>query len=126
MFSTQPTPAHMLHSPSPTATPASYLSHAFELPKQRYVGLLACQRDPLLHQLRSRVVSCEQSVPATPVAAKKGKKAANAEAPAVPQLWEIQLEDTVLFPEVGSLIAFAILNQCLIGWCHSTGWWTTW
>ena len=99
MFSTQPTPAHLLHSP--TATPSSYLSHNFELPKQRYVGLLACQRDPLLHTLRSRVVSCEKSVPAAMTVAKKGKKSANAETPAAAQeLWEVQLEDTVLFPEV--------------------------
>lgn len=90
MFSTQPTPPHML----PTATPASYLDMRFELPERRYVGLLACQRDPLLFKYTTKVIRCDKKKqePAAAAAPKKGKKV---EAVAEPECWEIELEDTV-------------------------------
>jgi len=43
MFSTPPTPPHLLQAP-PTTTPATYLDSKIELPTRRYVGMLACQR----------------------------------------------------------------------------------
>lgn len=108
MFSTQPTPPS-----SPHCSPPSYLSFTFELPRRRYVGMLACQRtvpgtsrsstlltaptptgDPLLHQLTTRVVSCSKRALAAPAPASKGKKSKAVVEEAQPDEWEIELEDT--------------------------------
>lgn len=72
------------------------------------VGLLACQQDSYLTKLRTSVVSCTEYAPppaATPTngGGKKQKKNATAAAPAAPakKQYEVELEDTVLFPEGG-------------------------
>ncbi|KIM46230.1 hypothetical protein M413DRAFT_23991 [Hebeloma cylindrosporum] len=64
------------------------------------VGLLACQRDPLLRTLETTVVSVSVSQP-PPVLGKKTKKAVLA--PEVPNepLLHVLLHDTVIFPEGG-------------------------
>ncbi|KAM0791549.1 hypothetical protein ACM66B_005997 [Microbotryomycetes sp. NB124-2] len=109
MFGTQATPPHLLPSKA-TGTPSDYLVHDFELPEQRYVGLLACQRDPLLTELVTKVVRCakRQAAPASTAASKQSKgknKSSGAATPTSQQgpveEWEIELEDTVLFPEGG-------------------------
>lgn len=64
------------------------------------VGLLACQQDSYLTKLRSKVVSCSEYVPPAPAANEKKKKKGSAPAPAKKQ-YEVELEDTVLFPEGG-------------------------
>nr|CRX79096.1 hypothetical protein ls5930a1_00144 [Leucosporidium scottii] len=99
MFSTPPTPPHLLQAP-PTSTPSTYLDSKIELPTRRYVGMLACQRDPLLERLTTRVVSCEKRAPA-PAPAAKGKKSKAVVEEAQADEWEVELEDTVLFPEGG-------------------------
>ncbi|ORY83563.1 Threonyl/alanyl tRNA synthetase [Leucosporidium creatinivorum] len=99
MFSIPPTPPHLLQAPA-TATPPSYLHSNIELPARRYVGMLACQRDPLLERLTTRVVSCSKRAPA-PAPPAKGKKSKVVVEEAQPDEWEIELEDTVLFPEGG-------------------------
>ncbi|EIW78255.1 alanyl-tRNA synthetase domain-containing protein [Coniophora puteana RWD-64-598 SS2] len=63
------------------------------------VGLLACQRDPLLRQLSTNIVSCTVSQSAPPPSGKNKKGSSNAAAK-VPTL-EVILHDTVLFPEGG-------------------------
>ncbi|KAF8076335.1 ThrRS/AlaRS common domain-containing protein [Lyophyllum atratum] len=65
------------------------------------VGLLACQRDPLLRSLDTFVVATSVSQPAAPPAKKPAKKAVIA--PAIPNdpLLEVILHDTVIFPEGG-------------------------
>ncbi|KAI5481728.1 threonyl/alanyl tRNA synthetase, class II-like putative editing domain containing protein [Pseudohyphozyma bogoriensis] len=91
------TPIHLLPRQK-TATPSTYLKYSFPLPQgKRYVGILACQLDPLLTTLDSTVIKCEKKVVAPPAGKpKKGAKAAE-----VPDEWEVELEDTVLFPEGG-------------------------
>lgn len=67
------------------------------------VGLLACQRDPLLKELKTTVVSCVRSQlpPASTNGAKKAKKSViTPELPPEPLL-EVVLHDTVIFPEGG-------------------------
>ncbi|KAH8106013.1 hypothetical protein BXZ70DRAFT_886899 [Cristinia sonorae] len=88
---------------SPT-TPTSYhriISPTLRIPTDTQlpipVGLLACQRDPLLRELVSQVISCTVSQ-AAPVEkrAKKGKDQTPKES-----LLEVILHDTILFPEGG-------------------------
>lgn len=91
MSSCVPAPPHLL----PTATPASYLRYAFDLPEQRFVGLLACQRDPLSTTLDTKVTRCDKvKVPLDRVATAgaKGKKVTGA-ALEVSE-WEVELLDT--------------------------------
>ncbi|KAF8913856.1 hypothetical protein CPB84DRAFT_1757738 [Gymnopilus junonius] len=68
------------------------------------VGLLACQRNPLLLSLETTVVSVSvvQPPPETAVGARKSKKKAVV-APEVPKepLLHVLLHDTVIFPEGG-------------------------
>ncbi|KAK4699223.1 misacylated tRNA(Ala) deacylase, partial [Phenoliferia sp. Uapishka_3] len=95
MLAHPPTPAHQL-----TATPSSYLTYDFPLPAKKYVGILAAQRDPLLTTLDAEVLRCDRVVRAPIAAAGKGKKA-KAPLEEVPDEWEIELDDSVLFPEGG-------------------------
>ncbi|KAF8192558.1 ThrRS/AlaRS common domain-containing protein [Pholiota molesta] len=93
---------------SPT-TPPDYhriISPTLQVPSDPNVsvpvGLLACQRDPLLRILDTTVVSVSVAQPlAAPAQAKKGKKAVLA--PEIPNepLLHVLLHDTVIFPEGG-------------------------
>lgn len=84
-------------------TPEDYAKYTFDLPRERYVGLLKCQLDPNARELETLVVRCEkQKEPA--VARSNGKEKGKAKASGkalVPteDLYEIELLDTVLFPE---------------------------
>ncbi|EPQ61307.1 ThrRS/AlaRS common domain-containing protein [Gloeophyllum trabeum ATCC 11539] len=87
----------------PTLTPKPSCYHRIVSPTLRVptdartpvpVGLLACQRDPLLRELATRVVSAR---PAQASDSGKKKKSASDPGP----LLEIILHDTVLFPEGG-------------------------
>ncbi|KAM0751105.1 ThrRS/AlaRS common domain-containing protein [Meredithblackwellia eburnea MCA 4105] len=90
-----------------TATPANYLTYSFPLPEHRYVGILACQRDPLLTELVATVVKCEKLVRGPEKAEGAGKKKAGKRDAGsevmkpVEDQWELILDDTVLFPEGG-------------------------
>ncbi|ODN89685.1 cytoplasmic protein [Cryptococcus wingfieldii CBS 7118] len=95
-----------------TATHKDYTRIHFDtanVPAKRIVGLLACQRDPLLHKMRTKVYAArEASVTAPPPPkgkAKQKKGAAPVNGDARPEekgkLWEVELLDTVIFPEVG-------------------------
>ncbi|EJT99642.1 ThrRS/AlaRS common domain-containing protein [Dacryopinax primogenitus] len=94
-----PLPAHLI-APS---IPNDYLRpFSFPLPKHKFVGVLACQRDPLLKELDTKVTRCEKRsapAPATGKGSGKGQKGKKDEP--VVELWEVELEDTVLFPEGG-------------------------
>ncbi|KAF4575195.1 hypothetical protein EYR40_005070 [Pleurotus pulmonarius] len=92
----------------PSHTPASYhriVSQTLTIPTDPLisvpVGLLACQRDPLLRELSTTVVNCLVSQPAAPPAGKKSKKSVIA--PILPQgpILQLILHDTVIFPEGG-------------------------
>ncbi|KAG5646600.1 hypothetical protein DXG03_002904 [Asterophora parasitica] len=65
------------------------------------VGILACQRDPLLRSLDTSVVAVSVSQPVAPPSKKSAKKSVNA--PAIPSdpILEVILHDTVIFPEGG-------------------------
>lgn len=65
------------------------------------VGLLACQRDPLLRHFDTEVHKSSLSEANAKPAAKSGKKAVNA--PTLPKgpILEVILHDTILFPEGG-------------------------
>ncbi|SJL01880.1 uncharacterized protein ARMOST_05204 [Armillaria ostoyae] len=80
-------------------SPALHISTDPRLPVP--VGLLACQRDPLLRQIETTVVNCVVSQPALPPAGKKTKKTVLA--PTLPDdpILEVVLHDTVIFPEGG-------------------------
>ncbi|GME79083.1 unnamed protein product [Ambrosiozyma monospora] len=73
------------------------------------VGALACQKDSYLKQLITRVVSCTESKPvpvtSTSSSGKKSKKKSKQQqsAPSEPAktVYEVEFEDTVLFPEGG-------------------------
>lgn len=70
------------------------------------VGILACQREPLLRHLDATVVSSILSVPPAPPKGKNTKKAVLA--PTIPQdavCLEVCLNDTVIFPEGGAYFA---------------------
>ncbi|PSR75033.1 hypothetical protein PHLCEN_2v9363 [Hermanssonia centrifuga] len=91
--------------PFPT-TPPDYhriVSSTLQIPHDPQtsipVGLLACQRDPLLRELISTVVSCRASQ-SPPPGNKRAKKDLKNPTPAEP-LVEVILHDTVLFPEGG-------------------------
>ncbi|KAI0701169.1 alanyl-tRNA synthetase domain-containing protein [Cytidiella melzeri] len=60
------------------------------------VGLLACQRDPLLKEITSTVVSCRVAQ-----AAPQPKRAKKDQAASTDPLLELILHDTVIFPEGG-------------------------
>ncbi|KAL1407111.1 hypothetical protein Q8F55_006525 [Vanrija albida] len=102
-----------LHPALPaTPTPKDYSRIHFDpaaLPAKRIVGLLACQRDPLLRTLTRRVVAAHPA-PDVPLAQKgRDRKKATPSSSAAPSgaatptgaLWEVELEDTVIFPEGG-------------------------
>ena len=67
-------------------------------PKSHTTDLAACQRDSMLRVLTTTVVACEQKPKAEATGGKKKKKGSAA---AQPDMWLVQLEDTVLFPEGG-------------------------
>ena len=67
-------------------------------PKSHTTDLVACQRDSMLRTLVTTVVACEQKPKADAAGAKKKKKGS---AEKQVDLWLVQLEDTVLFPEGG-------------------------
>ncbi|KAJ8086559.1 hypothetical protein PM082_005382 [Marasmius tenuissimus] len=90
----------------PSATPSNYfrvVSPTLSIPKDPNVaipvGILACQRDPLLRRLDTTVVSC--TAYQHPPAVKRTKNAVAA--PTLPRdpILEVILHDTVLFPEGG-------------------------
>ncbi|OJT09054.1 hypothetical protein TRAPUB_79 [Trametes pubescens] len=93
----------------PSVTPPTYhriVSDTLVIPSDPLqpipVGLLACQRDPLLRELATTAVSCrvaQSSAPPSNGREGKKKKAA-APAPTAPLL-EVILHDTVIFPEGG-------------------------
>ncbi|KDQ64267.1 hypothetical protein JAAARDRAFT_27889 [Jaapia argillacea MUCL 33604] len=64
------------------------------------VGLLACQRDPLLRELSTTVVSSRISQPTSVPQNNKKKKSAQPTPPSE-SLLEVLLHDTILFPEGG-------------------------
>ncbi|KAF9462597.1 ThrRS/AlaRS common domain-containing protein [Collybia nuda] len=92
----------------PSVTPSDY--HRIKSPTLRIptnpqvsipVGILACQRDPLLRSLVTFVVSVIVSQPAAPPPKKLTKKAVIS--PLIPPdpILEVVLHDTVIFPEGG-------------------------
>ncbi|KWU42491.1 ThrRS/AlaRS common domain-containing protein, partial [Rhodotorula sp. JG-1b] len=91
------------------ATPPHHYAHVtFPLPDKRYVGMLHCQRDPLAAALVTRVVRCDKvdnsknSSGASKAKTKKGSAAPPSEQDvSVDDEWQIELADTVLFPEGG-------------------------
>ncbi|KAH7887799.1 alanyl-tRNA synthetase domain-containing protein [Phlebopus sp. FC_14] len=92
---------------APSATPPSYhriVSPTLKVPSDPSrpipVGLLACQRDPLLRRLETSVVSCTVSQVVPPPNGRKGRKAPSQAIPVPPTL-ELILHDTVVFPEGG-------------------------
>ncbi|WWC90141.1 uncharacterized protein L201_005074 [Kwoniella dendrophila CBS 6074] len=98
-----------------TDTPSDYTRFKFDpanVGDKRIVGLLACQRDPLLRSLKTKVHSVrEASIKTAPPPKGKGNKkkggdsvdSRNAEIPIEDKgkLYEIELLDTVIFPEGG-------------------------
>ena len=117
-----PRPPAFSSSPSAgsSTTPPDYAHLTFQLPTKRYVGMLKCQLDPLAQTLVTEVVRCDKVQPAPQAAAPakgakankaaaapakgaKGKQAAGAPAadPQTKDEWEVELLDTVLFPEGG-------------------------
>ncbi|KAH9849970.1 hypothetical protein C2E23DRAFT_836910 [Lenzites betulinus] len=92
----------------PSVTPPTYhriVSDTLVVPADPLqsipVGLLACQRDPLLRELATTAVSCRLSQSAAvPSNGREGKKKKAAAAPTAPLL-EVVLHDTVIFPEGG-------------------------
>lgn len=71
------------------------------------VGALACQKDSYLRTFQTTVLNCTPLDPKKDVhKAKKGKESANGSATIgeVP-LYELELEDTILFPEGGGQVA---------------------
>lgn len=69
------------------------------------VGLLACQRDPLLRSLDTSTISASLLTPSPPSSVKKGSHVKRAKASSVPAfdypVLQVILHDTVLFPEGG-------------------------
>ncbi|KAH9900035.1 alanyl-tRNA synthetase domain-containing protein [Cubamyces lactineus] len=92
----------------PSVTPPTYhriVSPTLTIPADPLqpipVGLLACQRDPLLRELATTAVSCRVSQsPAPPSNGREGKKKKVAPTPTAPLL-EVILHDTIIFPEGG-------------------------
>ncbi|KAG6378785.1 ThrRS/AlaRS common domain-containing protein [Boletus reticuloceps] len=92
---------------SPSATPSTYhriVSPTLQIPSDPQfsipVGLLACQRDPLLRELLTTVVSCQVSQTHPAPSGRKGKKDTASTASRTLTL-EIILHDTTVFPEGG-------------------------
>ncbi|PCH41494.1 ThrRS/AlaRS common domain-containing protein [Wolfiporia cocos MD-104 SS10] len=90
----------------PPVTPPTYhriVSPTLKVPDDPQfsipVGLLACQRDPLLYKITTTVVSCTVSQ-SPPSNGKKSKKDKAPPSPTEPLL-EVVLHDTVIFPEGG-------------------------
>ncbi|KZT72524.1 ThrRS/AlaRS common domain-containing protein [Daedalea quercina L-15889] len=92
----------------PPVTPPTYhriVSETLRVPFDEKVsipvGLLACQRDPLLREIATTVVSARISQAPTPPS--NGRKSKKEKAPPVPSepLLEVVLHDTVIFPEGG-------------------------
>ncbi|GAA5851636.1 hypothetical protein JCM9279_002524 [Rhodotorula babjevae] len=93
-----------------STSPPDYAHLTFQLPHKRYVGMLKCQLDPLAHTLDTEVVRCDKVPPQAAVAPAKGAKGKKAPAAAATSTetdtqpndeWEIELLDSVLFPEGG-------------------------
>lgn len=89
----------------PVATPSDYAKYTFQIPHERYVGLLACQLDPNLRELETVVTRCSKKTEAT-VARSNGKEKGKQKQAAkkdeeTEELWEVELLDTPLFPEGG-------------------------
>ncbi|CDO71386.1 hypothetical protein BN946_scf184908.g144 [Trametes cinnabarina] len=92
----------------PSVTPPTYhriVSPTLAIPTDPLqpipVGLLACQRDPLLRELTTTAVSCRVSQsPSVRSNGREGKKKKPAPAPTAPLL-EVVLHDTIIFPEGG-------------------------
>lgn len=92
----------------PPTTPRTYhriVSPTLRIPTDPLqpipVGLLACQRDPLLRELATTVVSCTVSQQsAVPSNGRKSKKD-KAQPPPSEPLLEVILHDTIIFPEGG-------------------------
>ncbi|KLO14933.1 ThrRS/AlaRS common domain-containing protein [Schizopora paradoxa] len=95
--------------PPTPLTPPTYhriISPSLSLPTNEAlpvpVGLLACQRDPLLRELSTSVISCTlQNNPSQAEGAKSKKKASSTTAGTKEKTYEVILHDTVLFPEGG-------------------------
>lgn len=91
----------------PVSTPEDYTNYAFQLPHERYVGLLACQIDPNLRELETLVVRCKErsndseALVTRSNGKEKGKQKAKAPVRQQERLWEVELLDTALFPEGG-------------------------
>lgn len=81
-------------------TPADYAKFNFLLPNERYVGLLACQRDPNLRKLETLVTACSERID-VPAPRNNGKEKGKQKKAMLQEekLWEVELLDTVLFPE---------------------------
>ncbi|OCF34798.1 hypothetical protein I316_03342 [Kwoniella heveanensis BCC8398] len=113
--------AYELEPPLPrTATPSDYTRFKFDtsnVPDKRIVGLLACQRDPLLRSMRTTIHSARQAsikAPPPPKGKDKAKKPKGQSSASSANgndsesgkedkgaLWEVELLDTVIFPEGG-------------------------
>ena len=87
--------------------------------RTRIVGELACQRDSYLRSLDTVVVSCVEITPQKPNAPASGtkdkkkknsSKTSNSETTLSPKLWEIEFEDSLLFPEGTSVILDRLLE----------------
>lgn len=70
----------------------------------KVVGELACQQNSYLYQLETKVLSCVEVLPSkadskrTKKNKEKGQQAQQVEASG-DKLWEVECEDSVLFPE---------------------------
>ncbi|KPV72447.1 uncharacterized protein RHOBADRAFT_55913 [Rhodotorula graminis WP1] len=105
-MATTAAPVLSLSAPSSGSTcPPDYAHVSFPLPNKRYVGMLKCQLDPLATTLDTEVVRCDKvkPQPAPAAAPTKGKKAAAAPASTTDSKdeYEVELLDSVLFPEGG-------------------------
>ncbi|KAH9844127.1 uncharacterized protein C8Q71DRAFT_31397 [Rhodofomes roseus] len=106
----------------PQVTPPTYhriVSPTLQVPADEKVsvpvGLLACQRDPLLREITTTVVSATVSqAPTPPSNGRKSKKEKAAPAPSEP-LIEVILHDTVIFPEGGGQPSDVGLLTCSDG-----------
>ena len=61
------------------------------------VGALACQKDSYLQSLETKVISCIKSVPQKPAQSSGKSKSKMLQPPS--DVWFIEFEDSVLFPE---------------------------
>ncbi|KAL7420208.1 hypothetical protein Q5752_005175 [Cryptotrichosporon argae] len=92
--------------PSGTSTPPDYTRLHFDpscVPAKRIVGLLACQRNPLLRTLRTTVLAVRpaKALPVQKGREKQKKDKGEATPTASGALWEVEVNDTVIFPEGG-------------------------